>query len=177
METARGETRTWPLEAWNFDDLTLAAFYYLPSLEVWRAQWNIARAAEETAAGRRNPVLTVAPGYSANPAAGVSPWFPLVSLDVPIETAGKRDLRRLHAAQLALAGRLAVQTAAWQAQSRLRTALLDWTLNGRRVELLEHQLTLQNQTVEILEQRVAVGAASPFELTVSRTARLRLEAD
>jgi len=83
----------------------------------------------------------------------------------------------LRAAQLAAAGQLAVNTAAWQARSHLRTALLDLTLNERRAALLEQQLQFQNQTVEILQQRFAAGAASAFEANAGRTARLRLEAD
>ncbi len=162
---------------WDFDRLTLAALYYQPNLEVWRAQWRSAQAAEKTAEGRLNPVLTVVPGYSMNPAAGMSPWFPLTSVDIPIETAGKRDLRKLRAAQLAAASQLTAQSAAWQARSHLRATLLDLGLNERRAELLEQQVQFQKQTVEMLEQRLAAGATSPFEVTAARTSRLRVETE
>jgi len=35
---APGRVKDWPMEEWNFDTLTLAAFYYHPSLDVARAQ-------------------------------------------------------------------------------------------------------------------------------------------
>ena len=162
---------------WDLDKLTLAALYYQPGRAVWLAQWRTAQAAEKTAAGRPNPVLTVVPGYSMNAAAGVSPWFPLTSIDIPIETAGKRDLRKLRAAQLAAASQLTAQSAAWQARSHLRTTLLDLTMNERRAELLDRQVEFQKQTVEMLEQRLAAGAVSPYEVTVARTSRLRVETD
>src|SRR6266850_8276248 len=78
----------WPRHSWDLNALTMAAFYYQPSLDVARAQWGVAQAGLKTAAGRPNPVLSAVPGYTLNPAAGVSPWIPLVSLYVPIETAG-----------------------------------------------------------------------------------------
>ena len=86
----------WPPRSWDFEMLALAAFYYHPDLEVARAQWDVARAGIQTAGGRPNPTLSVAPGYNfnhINAAPGLSPWFPVVSLDVPIETAGKRGDR------------------------------------------------------------------------------------
>src|SRR5438094_29476 len=90
----------WPRQSWDLDALTLAAFYYQPTLEVARAQWGIAQAGINSAGGRPNPILSAVPGYTLNPASGVSPWIPLVSLDVPIETAGKRGHRIAQARHL-----------------------------------------------------------------------------
>jgi cobalt-zinc-cadmium efflux system outer membrane protein len=177
VESVRGAQPVWPMNDWDFDQLTLAALYYQPGLNVWRTQWRSAQAAELTAAGRLNPVLTIVPGYSMNASAGLSPWLPLTSVDIPIETAGKRDLRKLHAAQLAAATQLNAESAAWQARSHLRTTLLDLSLNERRAELLERQVEFQKQTVEMLEQRLAAGAVSPFEVSVARTSRLRVETE
>ena len=42
----------WPLPQWDLDSLTLAAFYFHPSLQVARAQWREALAGIKTAAGR-----------------------------------------------------------------------------------------------------------------------------
>jgi outer membrane protein TolC len=84
----------WPAASWDFDMLTLAAFYYHPDLAVARAQWNVAQAGIQTAGGRPNPTLSLVPGYDTTHNPGLSPWFPAVSFDVPIETAGKRGGRR-----------------------------------------------------------------------------------
>ncbi|HEV8541276.1 MAG TPA: TolC family protein, partial [Verrucomicrobiae bacterium] len=167
----------WPPTNWDFASLTLVAFYYHPSLDVSRAQWATARAAEKTAAGRKNPVLTLVPGMSVNPPQGLSPWIPLGSVDLPIETAGKRKKRQEQAGYLSESTRLNIQTAAWQVRSNLRSALLEWRFQQQRLELLDRQLALQGQIVQLLEQRLAAGAASPFEVTTARAARLRIEAD
>src|SRR5436309_6255512 len=41
-------------EKWDFDTLTLVAFYYHPNLDVARAQWDSATASIRTAGGRPN---------------------------------------------------------------------------------------------------------------------------
>ena len=107
------ELSEWPAGKWDLDMLTLAAFYYHPSLEVARAQWAVAKGGEATAGQRPNPTLNVTPGYNATTFMA-SPWIVLGSLDVPVETAGKRRYRRAHAAQLSEAARLNIATVAWQ---------------------------------------------------------------
>ena len=83
----------WPHPLWDFDMLTLAAFYYHPDMEVARAKLAGAEAAIMTAGARPNPTANFSPTYNANSAAGVSPWTLGFTLDVPIETAGKRGYR------------------------------------------------------------------------------------
>ncbi len=75
------EPASWPLPTWDFEKLAWVAFYYQPSLEVARAQWDVARSAAKTAAARPNPTLTVTPGYDTSVSGGVSPWFPSIGLD------------------------------------------------------------------------------------------------
>ena len=74
------ELKAWPphreAPGWTLPLLTLAAYYYHPSLEVARANWAEAQAAVVTAGGRPNPTLTLSPGYNFNAASGVTPWTP-----------------------------------------------------------------------------------------------------
>ena len=177
LETNLQHTFTeWPLTRFDFPALTLAAFYFHPSLDVARAQWAVARGGESTAGARPNPVLGVTPGYSANPPRDVSPWFPSVTLDVPIETAGKRRHRLAHAQQLSEVARLNISTAAWQVRSGVRLALVDYVAASSRAGLLREHATLQQNAAELLEQRFAAGAIgapdTPFtlgELSGTRT--------
>jgi len=88
----RKELAVWPLASWDFEMLKLAAFYYHPSLEVARADWQAVSAGQQTAAERPNP--TVTPSAAYEPAAGAfSPWIPSVVFDLTVETAGKRKRR------------------------------------------------------------------------------------
>lgn len=167
----------WPLTNLDFPALTLAAFYFHPNLDVARAQWAVVRGGETTAGARPNPVLGVTPGYSANPPRGISPWFPSVTLDVPIETAGKRRYRIAHAEKLSEAARLNVSTAAWQVRSGVRLALVDYALARRRAELLREHVVLQQRATGLLEQRLAAGAIAAPEISPSRIALVKLRAD
>src|SRR6266853_5403102 len=82
----------WPAVSWDSDMLILAAFFYHPSLDVARAQWAVAQGGKITAGERPNPTLNLLPGYDTTTAIP-SPWLPLGTLDIPIETAGKRKYR------------------------------------------------------------------------------------
>src|SRR5919204_5730042 len=77
------ELAEWPLPAWDLETLTLAAFYFHPSLDVARAQWDVAKAGIITAGGRPNPSITLTPEYSFNPPRGASPWLPSVTFSIP----------------------------------------------------------------------------------------------
>ena len=168
---------TWPAERWDFDLLTLAAFYYHPDLAVARAQWNVAQAGSKTAGGRPNPTLSLTPGFDTTHNAGLSPWFPAVSFDVPLETAGKRGHRIAAAEQLSESARFNLATVAWQIRSQLRTRLLDFAAAAERLELLQGQLSLQEQVAHTLEQQAAVGAIAKSELTSRRVALQKARLD
>ncbi len=177
LETNLGrELETWPLKSWDLNTLTLVAFYHHPSLDVARAQWSVAKAGIKTAGGRPNPTLNVTPGYNTS-AGGLSPWLPFFSLDVPIETAGKRGHRITKAEHLAESTRLSLATVAWQVRSDVRANLLAFTAASQRVALLRQQLSAQEQIGKLLEQRLAAGAIGQPELTVARIAFTKTQLD
>src|SRR5882757_2216912 len=137
----------WPLKSWNLELLTLVAFYCSPELDVARAHWSSANAAVVTAGTRLNPSLTVTPEYATNRLLGVSPWLPMIALDVPLETAGKRGHRVVQAHQLSESARWSVVTTSWEVRRKLTGALLDYTVARNREGLLQRQLDLQAQIV------------------------------
>ena len=178
LEKSTGrEFSQWPIRTWDFDTLTLAAFYFHPTLDLARAQWSVAKAAIITAGGRPNPSITLAPEYSFNPPGGASPWLPMASFAVPIETAGKRGYRIARAQELSEAARLNIATAAWQVRSRLRTTLIERTAAQQRENVLRQQLSLQQRIVAQLENRVSAGTISSFEATTARINLARAQAD
>jgi outer membrane protein TolC len=170
------ELTNWPAVSWDLDLLTLAAFYYHPSLELARAHWAVAQGGEITAGQRPNPVLNVTPGYNATTFAP-SPWLPLGYLDIPIETAGKRSHRRAQAAQLSTAARLNVAMAAWQVRSNLRASLLDLAAADQRAALLQDPIALQEQIVQRLDQQVQAGAIASSEAATFRIALAKARLD
>jgi outer membrane protein, heavy metal efflux system len=169
----------WPLEKWDLTALTLVALYFQPSLDLARAQSQVAQAGVATAGARPNPTLSFLPQYVSNTDAGVgpSPWLATVSLDWPIETAGKRGYRIERAQELASAAELALDNAAWQVRARVRAQLLDFVAARERALRLAEEVASEEQVVALLEERVRLGAASQAELAPARLAALQSSAD
>lgn len=165
------ELTTWPLTEWNLETLTLAAFYYNPSLEIARTQWGVARAGEITARQRPNPTLRFKPEYE-DPAEDFSPWILGGSLDIPIETAGKRGKRLTRAQCLSEAARFRIITRAWEIRSRVRHALLTNQIADESRTLLQQQDSLQTNTVGLVEAQLQSGEISAFEATQARLTAL-----
>ncbi len=161
-----GTPSTWDLRA-----LTLAAIFYHHDMDVARTQWGIAKAGRITAGERPNPVLGLLMGYnSTTPVSEISPWIPEVSLEIPIETAGKRGYRIAQAQHLSEAARLNILSAAWGVRSRLRRAFLENYAAQETAVLLARQLELQKESLRILEAQLGVGEISPAVVTQARIA-------
>lgn len=161
---------------WDFDTLAWVAFYFNPSLDVARAQWESARAALVTAGARPNPTLGITPGFDTNAPHGVSPWLPAITFDLPIETAGKRDRRADAARHAAEAAREEVFSAAWKVRADLRAALLDFAAAGPHVDRLRAAAATQHRTVALLQQRLQAGAIATAEVASARLAAVRADA-
>ena len=170
IETAtQTAVEPWPPVSWDLTDLTLAAFYYHPSLDLARAEWASAQARGITAGERANPSLLVAPGYNTTRSVP-SPWLPLAALDIPLETAGKRGHRMARAAQLSEAARLNIASVAWQVRSRLRNSLAALDAAQQSQELLAEQQAYHAENLQLLQRQYEAGAISAFELTQARIA-------
>ncbi|MBI3418307.1 MAG: TolC family protein [Verrucomicrobia bacterium] len=168
---------SWPLARWDFETLYLAALYYHPSLDVARSQWQVALGGNKTAAARPNPTVSVVPGYNISATGGLTPWFPAVNFDLPIQTAGKRGYRKTHAQQLSEAARLNIAATAWHVRGNLRASLLDLTSAQQRERLLQSQAAIEEKVVRSLEQQFQAGAVSSSELTLVRIALDKLQLD
>jgi outer membrane protein, heavy metal efflux system len=170
MERTLHRPVTWPLPSWDFEQLALAADYYDADLAVARAQLDAAEAAAVTAGARPNPTLALSPSYDITPEPGISPWTLGFTLEVPIETAGKRGYRVAQARHLANAARLEVASVAWQARSRLRDSLVQWQAARRAQRILSRQLAADSLAARLLADRLRVGQASATEMEVVRIA-------
>ena len=169
METnLHHEVRPWPPEAWDFALLSMAARYYHPELDAARAKQKSAEAAVITAGTRPNPSLTFTPEFSANPATGVSPWILGATLDIPIETAGKRGYRLNRAKYLAQAASFDVAAAVWRVRSNLRKGLLDLSAARQSSLVLEKQAKLMEELVTLFRQRLTAGEVSENEVNTAQ---------
>lgn len=158
--------RVWPLPSWNLAGLTLVALYYHPSLAVARAQVAVADAGVITAGARPNPSVSLIGQHNGTALTGTSRTVG-GTLDVPVETAGKRGHRIGQARYLAQAARWRATSDIWLLRSRVRANLLA-AYSGE--DLVRHQLDVQQEYVASLERRFAAGSVSQPDLTQARLA-------
>jgi outer membrane protein, heavy metal efflux system len=159
-----------PGKPWSLKALTLVAFYYQPALAEARAQLLVAQAAQITAGERPNPSVSVTPGYDSGIPDNPSPWLVPVSIDWPIETAGKRGKRIAQSEHLAEAARWNLVGTVWQVRSRVRTTLLNLYAARETESLLARQESAQSNVVHLLEGQLAAGSVSSYEVTQARIA-------
>jgi len=155
----------WPLQQWSLPELTLAAFYYNPGLQVARARVAEADAAVITAGARPNPIISGSVGGSTSPA---SPWIGALGFGLPVETAGKRGYRILRAQRLADAARWDLANTAWTVRAQVRSTLLQYLTLTQRVQALQNEKQIRGEQVKLLEQRLAVGMIARPEVDAAR---------
>ena len=167
--------RELPPKSWDLADLSLAAFWFHPDLDVARAEARTAGAGITTASARPNPTFAFRPEYVMNPAPADSRWVVDFGLDIPIELGGKRDLRIERAKKRSLAAEIAVYEAAWKVRGAVRAAYVDRILSGREVEALRAEAELRREAAAILRRRMDAGEASRTDLARAEVDLSRVE--
>lgn len=89
---------------WNFNTLTLVAFYYHPDLDLARAKWETARGAIVTAGQRPNPTLEVIPQYTVNPVGQVYEGNRVFDVSVILDPRERRTVSDIGALPLRNSG-------------------------------------------------------------------------
>lgn len=168
-----------PALSWQLTTLTLAALYYHPDIRVAEAKLTSAEAATITAGETPNPVLNFANILDQAVVAGAIPAgaAPVTIgpvIDFVLETAGKREARTARARHLAEAARWDLATAEWQVRGSVRNALLDMWAAQERAVLTRRQLALQDGLVQLLEHRLAAGAAAAPDVARERIGRAKI---
>lgn len=153
-----------PIQQWTADDLIYCALFFNPSLDLARAQWRSAEAAKLTAADPRLPTLSGKYGKSNNANDEISPYTYALSIDLPIETANKRNIRIESAQHLSEAAKLRIAQSAWQLRSEVTRTLFELLHNRQFVQLLSTEQTLKQQVVNMFEKRLGLGESSSSEL-------------
>lgn len=153
-----------PIQQWTLDDLVYCALFFNPNLNIARAQWRSAEAAKLTAAEMRLPTLS---GNYENTDSNESstPHAYKLSIDLPIETANKRNIRIESAQHLAEAAKLKIALSAWQLRTEAIRAVYDYVYNQKLIALLEKEQAKRQEIVAIFQKRMQVGESSNLELS------------
>ena len=166
--------QAWPPQSIDLDGLTLLALYFSPNLDEARSRLAETEAAIVTARVKPNPSVAAGAGYTD---AEASPYAYDLGLEIPFETANKRQYRTQRAEQLAEAERFSLSESAWRLRSQLRATLVDHVLTGRELEQRGAEAQIRQEIVAIYERRLEVGEISTPFVTAARTdlSRIQLE--
>lgn len=161
-----------PLQQWSVDELTYCALFFHPSLDVARAQWRVAESAELAAAEKNSPIVNGSFAHSNRANQDISPFAFGLSIDIPIETANKRNIRIENARHLSQATKLEIAQTAWQLRHQVAQSLNEHQFNQQQIKLLSAEVSRRQEIVAVYQKRVSLGAASNVELS---TAKLQLQ--
>ena len=163
-----------PISVWGENELTLSALFFHPDLNLARAHWRAAQAAQITAAQR--PEIGIK-GNADNhsQATDKSPWTYQFGIDIPVITAGKREARIAQAASLSEAARIEIAQAAWQVHSRVAKSLLAYQYALAQLATLNNEVDLRTSIVDMLVKRLDAGMASNIEVSNARIALQKTE--
>ena len=160
----------WPPSTWDFEMLVLAACYDHPDMSIADSQWQEANGAIVTAGQRPNPTLSVSPQFVTTVPESISPWVIGPTLDLPVETAGKRRDRLAQARHHAQAIGFHRAAVAWQVRSRLRASLLELDAATQEEAVLDQQMASHDSYLAFLDERLASGEISPASFSQTRMA-------
>ncbi|HEY7792343.1 MAG TPA: TolC family protein [Vicinamibacterales bacterium] len=152
---------SWPPENWDRQTLSIAALYFNPALDLARARVATAKGAVTTAGARPNPTFDLTPGVPA-------PYLLTQDLLFLIETAGKRHFRVQAAESLDRAAQFDLANSAWAIAMDVRTALLNDLVASQNVALLKSEEKARADQVGILEQILAAGETTRFDIDLAR---------
>lgn len=164
-QAAHYEPPAWPIENWDLNALTLAAYYFNPDMDVARANAAVADAAITTAAMKPNPSVGVSGGYETTPE---SPYLFGLNFSLPIETAGKRGYRIAEATHLSEASQFQVAETAWTVRSQVRAAFVDLLFAEGTFATVQQQESVQSRYVDLLDARLRAGEIPLPDVTAAR---------
>ena len=164
-----------PFTTWGLDELTLCALYFNPKLDVTKAQLGLANAQIESAGVKQNPTLNASLAHSNQKIGDIRPWAYGLNVEIPIETANKREMRLEEAQANAAVGRMDVADTAWQLRNQIARGLLEYHQNIANVQLLQAEQVTQNEIANMLDKRVQSGLASKTELSAVQLTQLKMQ--
>ena len=147
----------WPIQQWGLDELTYAALYFNPKLDVAKAQLALANTSITTANQRQNPTLNATTARSNRANGDISPWSYGLDVSIPIVTNNKREIQVEEAERLRDAAQLSVAEIAWQLRSQIAKDLMVYHENMALQQALTLELNMHSSIVNMLEKRIAAG--------------------
>lgn len=165
--TRNGHAVSTPISMWDLPTLIDCALFFNPSLDVARAQLKLAETSTAIAAQHPLPNLNTTISNSDQANGDISPFGLGLSIDIPIETANKRDTRIENATHLSQITKLKIAQSAWQLSHQVTLTYYAIQYNHALITLLSAEEALRKEIVAIYLKRADVGMASNVELSLA----------
>ncbi|HVL43957.1 MAG TPA: TolC family protein [Acidovorax sp.] len=166
-EAAAFDARTLDSGPWSLAALQAEAEQRNPELAIARAQRKTAEAAAIAAGARPNPALSTSAQKNTRAERGAKAWTYDLGLAIPIETAGKRDIRLARAAWQAQAAAYAEAETLWRVRGQVREAYIGaFPAEQQARERAALLASLSEET----QKRLAAGMVSSGEVLQTRLA-------
>ncbi|MDO9151981.1 MAG: TolC family protein [Methylotenera sp.] len=159
---------TFPITQWGLDELTYCSLFFHPSLDVARAQWRAAQATEASAGARALPSVSGNYGKGNNANNDISPYTYNLSIDIPIETANKRNIRIENAEHLSESAKLEIAQTAWNLRTQVAATYYELQFNQAQLRTLSKESSYRQEIVDLYQKRHDLGLASRIELSHSK---------
>lgn len=166
-----------PIQQWGPDELVYGALFFNSSLDVARAQWHATESAQSTAAERSIPTVNGNIAHSNQANEDIRPFALGLSIDIPFETANKRDIRIDSAKHLSEIAKLEIAQTAWQLRSQITQTFYEYQFNQKLIELLTNEQANRQEIVGIYQKRFNLGLASNNELTSAKLQLLTAQSE
>jgi outer membrane protein, heavy metal efflux system len=156
--------------SWTLDQLTVAAWALRPDVSVARSEVEAAKADIRVQGLRPNPTLSLGPERVVSGTPGVSPWVLATALTFPLETGGKRGIRRDRAAANERVAEWQLGQVLWTARSELRNALFAREFATEIISLDEREASLRTDYLDWIDTRIKFGAGTTQDRFVASQA-------
>ena len=154
----------WPIRQWELETLTYAALYFHPALKVAKSDYAVALAGI-TAAGIKPKIGLNGQLSQSNQANGdISPFAYGLQIDIPVITAGKRQISIDIAQYQADIAKIPMSEAAWQLRQQIAQDMLTRSELTALLQNTQQLLEVQNALLKAWEKRLAAGMAGKTEL-------------
>ena len=156
-----------PIKKWGLRELTLCAFFFSPELDLARSKWNFAKSEIAISGQRPTPGMSTIVEHHSKAEGGISPWTFGLSLEIPVETSGKRSARMEQAYYLSEVERIQIAQEAWNIRHKLQLAWIEYNHSLQEASILQEEVQTRNEIVLVLQKRFNSGFSSSIELNNS----------
>lgn len=167
----------WPMQKWDIDALTLAAYYFHPELQIAIREYDKANIHAKFVNQRINPGISFPLEYHSDTSGGKSPWSVGLLFDFIFERSAKRKARYEQAQAELNVARIHINSVAWNIYSEMRKQYFNYHAVLKNQELLSKQKDYAEQNMQLLNRRMELGQASEFEVSSMQLELQRIRLD